>query len=1013
MAVASALKRQIAIRAADAAAPLEAARQRLSDAMAAVAASPPAQLRAAIAVSVQVGQAYRDAAAAAVAPTARAANAHWMHKGERPGPAMTQRMRPPVAATSITALRDTSGALITDSAAMATIMVEHYARISAPPRTTLQAREAVLDAVRADLAQGLLRAIPPDLAALAEAPFAGAEVLSTIKAAAHDTSPGPDGLPLAYWDHPRWADLLAAVFNACFLCDLLPQDFLLGTITPILKPDSPDVTQGAAFRPITLLGCDYRILTACLARRFGTALQPVIGPEQSAFLPGRRIEDAVLFSSLLPHVARAQGATMVLASLDISKAYDTVCRTFLIATLAALGASDGMLRWVRLLLTDTWASTQVNGFESPRRQWHAGVRQGCPLAPILYLCVSQALTCWLRHQPGLGIMVAGHRHVSNHFADDAKLIMLLLNATDATLSQPLAVFDGASGQGINLIKSEGALLGMDPELPVASVSGIPIRPAMVSLGVVIANAPPTPLRRLTQHLTRSQLRPAPAAAPLPVPLLQRRAEARAEAAHVRLTRLVGLGLSEFGGCLAASTYVLSTALYHAEFNTAHPALDGLATDVARAVAPGIPLHHLTGPPSTGGFGLLPYQAHITARHAAIACRLAARLLEPAHQWPSWVQLADFLLRDLCPSLHPVQTLLAATLAPTADIGRGDLGLPDGVQLQCVPPGMLATLMTALQRVGPLTPVLPSLPTTPVILSSTSMDAVSLHHALRHLAWQPPAVNAAFPPRPLLPAAAVVPVKQLTLILNSAAATTKRSSHAAFITAAVGSPATPAHHTRLKATFAAVWRLPCANRLKAPLWRLAAGAVPGTRVHPWRCPCDLHSTPARPGPAHSFWDCPVALAVRTQLDAALPGVHLTRADVWLVHKPRPALLDPVWQVVCCAALEAMDFGRRMLWARRYAPGWPDPGPRGLQALRQAVLPDLVDAHVWPAIVAARAAAVQEVANRAAARFWLTMADFADAQVQVPVGFQHIQPAHPFLALTNGRLVARIPPDIQED
>ncbi len=85
------------------------------------------------------------------------------------------------------------------------------------------------------------------------------------------------------------------------------------------------------------------------------------GPEQTAYLPGRRIEDAVLTTSLLPHVLLADNITGAIIFLDISKAFDTVDRQFLFKVMAVLGASDGMVAWTRLLLTGTTASTNVNG----------------------------------------------------------------------------------------------------------------------------------------------------------------------------------------------------------------------------------------------------------------------------------------------------------------------------------------------------------------------------------------------------------------------------------------------------------------------------------------------------------------------------------------------------------------------------------------------------------------------------------------------------------------------------
>jgi endonuclease/exonuclease/phosphatase family metal-dependent hydrolase len=983
---------------------------RLRAATEAVASATLPDLQPAIAAHTQAAAAYQSAARAVSTAASSQARCRWLHDNERPCPFLTHQVHPPPRPTRIAALRAADGALLTSNASIATRLVQHFASVSAQPATDPAARARVLAALRADIHTGLANLIPADLAhAAGEAPFTAAEVWTALQAAAPDTSPGPDGLPVAVWASEGWAALLAHLFNACFACNRFPAGFLDGTISPLFKDGAPDVTQAPAFRPITLLNCDYRVLAACLATRFGVALAPAIGPEQSAFLPGRRIEDSILFSSLLPHVAHVMGVPLALISLDIAKAYDTVCRQFLFAVLEELGASPGMLRWARLVLSDTWASVHVNGVESPKLQWHAGVRQGCPLAPLLYNCVAQALTSWLRAQPDLGIVVRDVRHVSNHYADDSKVCAVLTAPVPAALHQPLQEFHRATNQASNIPKSVATLGGPAPAPPPADLAGVPVREAAISLGVVVYNPPPPPPRLPSSHHTRSQSRPAPAAPASPRPaLFLTTAQRRVQTALACQARVTRMHLSDIGRGLAASTYVLSTALYYAEFNGLCPALLHLAATVAREVAPGVPVDVLYGPPSTGGFGLLPFQAHVQARHAAMACRLARHLLQPADGWPAWVRFASFLLERACPHLHPVQTLLAASCSTPDLVRRGDVGLPPGMQLTCLPPGVLTDMVVALQMVGPLQPLLPTLPPAAQVLSTPAVSRDDLVADLRHLAWRVPDPAAVVEqPQPLVPAAAAVPVKALTALISSPSAARRARLHAVYLQLALGEVPSPAQCQAFRSVFRSIWRIPCANHLKCTLWRLAVDAIPGSRVRPWHCPCDLH----RPHPSsrlHSFWDCPVARAVRDQLQRALGATPLARHEVWLATHHSPDIHIPVWRLVACLALDAMDYGRRLLWIRRRSAAWPDPGPAGLAALRTTLTAATVDAQVMPAILAARHDVVAAVANLAAARFWHNLHDFASAhRVAPPARFDAVRADHPFLAVRDGTLHAQLP------
>jgi hypothetical protein len=61
----------------------------------------------------------------------------------------------------------------------------------------------------------------------------------------------------------------------------------------------------------------------------------------------------------------------------------------------AMGAGPGLLAWARPLLSNTASRATVNGYVSGKVSLVAGVRQGCLLAPLLYLLAAQALLCWL------------------------------------------------------------------------------------------------------------------------------------------------------------------------------------------------------------------------------------------------------------------------------------------------------------------------------------------------------------------------------------------------------------------------------------------------------------------------------------------------------------------------------------------------------------------------------------------------------------------------------------------
>ena len=85
-----------------------------------------------------------------------------------------------------------------------------------------------------------------------------------------------------------------------------------------------------------------------------------------------------------------------------------------------------------------------------------------------------------------------------------------------------------------------------------------------------------------------------------------------------------------------------------------------------------------------------------------------------------------------------------------------------------------------------------------------------------------------------------------------------------------------------------------------------------------------------------------------------GVPLARDSVWLLWAP-PGVHQCVWEPVCAAALDAMAFGRRLLWAV-HLDGRPD-DPQQTRITRY-----------FPVLSPRLPAPVVRAGRRAAARFW---------------------------------------------
>ena len=729
---------------------------------------------AALDLALAARRRFTVAAAATAVPAENLARHAWIRTGERPSPAMSKLLCPPRSARQIAALKGPGGGLVTGVRAMASMVARFYAAVSCSPTADQVAEQQVMQAVMEHATQ-----LAPSLAEEAGDPVVSAEeVASALKRQRQGTAPGPDGLPVGVWRLGKGAmqEVLAAVFSAVGSTGRVPVGFLEGVVCPIFK--SGERADVANYRPITLLNSDYRLMTKILATRLSPVLAAAIGPEQTAFLPGRLIGDNIAFLQLLPEQLRCNlrkeglSQTGVLAFLDFRKAYDTVSRDFLFQVMRTVGAGQGLLKWAETLLTDTTAAAEVNGCVSAKEAYKAGVRQGCPLAPALYLFVAWALACWLRTCPSVGLTLGPGRVVyGTQYADDAQVLLKSLCPSDVQVFlDHMGTFARASGQHLNDAKSTlmpvGVAAGPEHmELLPGTVCGLRVVREARALGVPVADGPGPGVdwRALLDGAVGPCFR-----------------------------RAADLHLSIFGRAQAAATYGVGRLLYAGEHSdmpepvveelekitkavvdrgVGPPAIgqpDTPAMAARRRHPPGVHSTLLVGRPGEGGFGAMPWRQHMLARRAVLARRyvmwVAGQATGPGA--PPWVPMATAILLHMCPAVHPALALLGACHGHEGQQGRlppqlagvgGSFGGP------ALPQGPLSRMARGLGALGPLTVgKVPEVAAggggwcVAAPLWGNPMLQLEYRSDQRRVEWQP------LPPLPMGATAAVVEERRLVL-----------------------------------------------------------------------------------------------------------------------------------------------------------------------------------------------------------------------------------------------------------
>lgn len=234
-------------------------------------------------------------------------------------------------------------------------------------------------------------------------------------------------------------------------------------ITLIPKTDNSLLVSN--YRPISLIGIQYKIVSKILANRLSLIVDSVVSREQSAFIKGRQILDGPLILNEIVDWYRTKKKKLMLFKIDFAKAYDSVSWKYLMAILQAMGFGDKWIGGINSCLRSALSSILINGSPTAEFSIIRGLRQGDPLAPFLFILAMEGLHIAIEK-----LVVAGRfrgAQVSNvnishlMYADD---VILMGEWSDANLNiirDALKFFYYVSGLNINFQKS--SLFGIGEE----------------------------------------------------------------------------------------------------------------------------------------------------------------------------------------------------------------------------------------------------------------------------------------------------------------------------------------------------------------------------------------------------------------------------------------------------------------------------------------------------------------------------------------------------------------------
>ena len=266
-----------------------------------------------------------------------------------------------------------------------------------------------------------------------------------------DKSPGSDGLPAEFynffWD--EIGEALVEVLNFCFTKGLLTESMRLAIISLLYKKGDIELLKN--WRPISLLNVDYKIGSKALANRLQLILPSILNNDQTCSVPGRSIFENLMLARDSIDYCQEKELPLALIKIDQEKAFDRVNWDFLLKVLERMNFGPKFICFIKTMYTDVSCQISNNSYLSRKVTLKRGVRQGCPLSPLLYCVVAETLGNLIRQNLKIdGLCLPGSRREVkiSQYADDTTLF-LRNNFSVQEAIATIKVYELGSGSKVN------------------------------------------------------------------------------------------------------------------------------------------------------------------------------------------------------------------------------------------------------------------------------------------------------------------------------------------------------------------------------------------------------------------------------------------------------------------------------------------------------------------------------------------------------------------------------------
>jgi hypothetical protein len=214
-------------------------------------------------------------------------------------------------------------------------------------------------------------------------PISMREIKQAVFSMHPDKAPGPDGFTPRFFIH-CWDIIKKDLYKMVMRTQTCKK---LGSSTNsaflALIPKEKGAKSFARFRPISLCNTGYKIISKIIANRLKKILPRLIPENQGGFIHGRHIFDNIILVQEAIHSSCKKKEKGMAVKLDLANSFDRVRHEFLFSVMQRFGFNHHFINWVKACIKAPWVAPLINGCPAKFFQASRGLRQGCPLSPLL------------------------------------------------------------------------------------------------------------------------------------------------------------------------------------------------------------------------------------------------------------------------------------------------------------------------------------------------------------------------------------------------------------------------------------------------------------------------------------------------------------------------------------------------------------------------------------------------------------------------------------------------------